>query len=107
MENRKGKYGEKLLKCEKCDGNLRVENQLGKPGNFGEITINWRNQGCNAGEQSRNLSIAVEIVWKSNGNDKLKDSRECKTINLVSNISVGDFFDNFFIFTTVSFCFCY
>ena len=34
---------------------------------------NMRNQGGDAGNQGGNLSIAVEITWNSNGNDKLKD----------------------------------
>ena len=32
------------------------------------------------------LSIAVEMTWSSNGNDKLKDWSEVKIINLVSHI---------------------
>ena len=41
-------------------------------------------QGGNAGNQDGNLGIVVEITWNSNGNDKLKDWREVKIINLVS-----------------------
>ena len=44
------------------------------------------NQGGNAGNQGRNLNIAVEIIWNSNGSDKLKDWSEVKIINLVSRI---------------------
>ena len=44
------------------------------------------NQGGDAGNQGGNLSIAVEITWKCNGNDKLKDWREVKITNLVSCI---------------------
>ena len=39
-----------------------------------------------AGNQGGNLSTAVEITWNSNGNDKLKDCREVRIINLVSRI---------------------
>ena len=42
------------------------------------------NQGGDAGNQGRLLSIAVEITWNSNGNDKLNDWIEVKIINLVS-----------------------
>ena len=44
------------------------------------------NQGGDAENQGGNLSIAVEITWSSNGNDKLKDWKEIKIINLVSRI---------------------
>ena len=44
------------------------------------------NQGGDAGNQGGNLSIAVEITWNSNGNDKLKDWREVRIINLLSRI---------------------
>ena len=44
------------------------------------------NQGCDAENQGGNLSIAVEITWNRNGNDKLSDWREVKIINLVSRI---------------------
>ena len=37
-------------------------------------------------DQGGNLSIAVEITWNSNGNNKFKDWREVKIINLVSHI---------------------
>ena len=47
---------------------------------------NVRNQGRNVGNQDGNLSVAVEITWNSNRNDKLKDWREVKIINLVSRI---------------------
>ena len=47
---------------------------------------NVGNQGGDAGNQGRNLSIVVEITWNSHGNDKLKDLREVKIINLVSHI---------------------
>ena len=53
-------------------------------GNLGGNTKNVGNQGGDAGNQGGNLSIAVEITWNSNGNDKLKDWREVKIINLVS-----------------------
>ena len=54
-----------------------------------------RNQGGDAGNQSGKLSIAVEITWDSNGNDKLKDWKEVKIINLVSHIWPGSFLVNF------------
>ena len=44
------------------------------------------NQGGDAESQGGNLSIAVEITWNSNGNDKLKDWKEVKIIKLVSRI---------------------
>ena len=44
------------------------------------------NQGGDVGNLGRNLSIAVEITWNSNGNDKLKDWKEVKIIKLVSRI---------------------
>ena len=44
------------------------------------------NQGGDARNQGGNLSIAVEITWNSNGNDKLKVRREVKIINLFSRI---------------------
>ena len=43
----------------------------------------WKYEKCDAGNQGGNLSTAVEITWNSNGNDKLKDWREVKIINLV------------------------
>ena len=39
------------------------------------------NKGRNAGNQDGNLTIAVEITWNSNGNDKLKDWKEVRIIN--------------------------
>ena len=47
---------------------------------------NMGNQGSDAENQGGNLIIAVEITWNSNGNDKLKDWKEVKIINLVSRI---------------------
>ena len=44
------------------------------------------NQGGDARNQGGNLSIAVKITWNRNGNDKVKDWREVKIINLVSRI---------------------
>ena len=44
------------------------------------------NQGRNAGNQGRNVSVAVEITWNGNGNDKFKDWREVRIINLLSRI---------------------
>ena len=55
----------------------------------GESTWNTKNvgnQGGDEGNQGRNLSIALEITWNSNGNDKLKDWREVKILNVVSHI---------------------
>ena len=54
--------------------------------NLGGNTTNVGNQGGDAGNQAGNLSVAVEIKWNSKGNDKLKDWREVKIINLVSRI---------------------
>ena len=54
--------------------------------NLGGNTTNVGNQGGDAGNQAGNLSVAVEITWNSKGNDKLKDWREVKIINLVSRI---------------------
>ena len=53
------------------------------------------NQNGDAGNQGGNLSITVEITWNSNGNDKLKDWKKVKIINLVSRICPGAFLDNF------------
>ena len=73
-----------------------MENQCGNAGNLGGNTKNARNlggntknvgnQGGDAGNQGGNFSIAVEITWKCNGIDKLKDRKEVKIINLVSRI---------------------
>ena len=63
-------------------------------GNLGGNTKNVENQGGDAGNQGGNLSIAVEITWNSNGNDKLKDWKKVKIINLVSRICPGTFFVN-------------
>ena len=44
----------------------------------GESGWKWKNvgnQGGDAGNQGGNLSIAVDITWNSNGNNKLKDWR--------------------------------
>ena len=61
-----------------------MENQRGNVGNLGGNSKNVGDQDGDAGSQGRSLSIAVEITWNSNGNDKLKDWREVKIINLVS-----------------------
>ena len=63
-----------------------AENQCGDARNLGENTRNVGNQGGDEGNQVRNLSIAVEITWNSNGNDIVNDWREVKMINLVSGI---------------------
>ena len=63
-------------------------------GESGRKYKNMGNQGGNAGNQGGNLSIAVEITWNSNGNDKLKDWREVK-INLVSRVLPRVFLVNF------------
>ena len=63
-----------------------MENQLENAGNLGGNTKNEGNQVGDSGNQAGNLGIAVEIKWNSNGNDKLKDWREVKIINLVSRI---------------------
>ena len=55
-------------------------------GNLGGNTKNVWNQSGDAGNQGRNLSVAIEITWNSNGNDKLEDWREVKIINLVPRI---------------------
>ena len=47
---------------------------------------NVGNQGGKAENQGGNLRIAVEITWNSNRNNKLKDWREVKIINLVPRI---------------------
>ena len=59
---------------------------VGMWGIWVEITKNVGNQGGDAGNQGGNFSIAVEITWKCNGIDKLKDRQEVKIINLVSRI---------------------
>ena len=50
-----------------------MDNQHGNAGNLGKNMKNVGNQGGDAGIQGSNLSIAVEITWNSNGNDKPKD----------------------------------
>ena len=55
-----------------------AENQRGNAGNLGENTRNVGNQGGDTGSQVRNLNIAVEVTWNSNGNDILKDRRKVK-----------------------------
>ena len=49
-------------------------------------TKNVGNQGGDTENQGGNLSIAVEITWNSNENNKLKDWRKVKILNLVSCI---------------------
>ena len=61
-------------------------NQRGNMGNLGGNMTDVGNQGSDAGNEGGNLSIAVEITWNSNGNDKLKNWREIKIINLLSSI---------------------
>ena len=73
------------MECEKGDGNVGAENHRGNAGNLSGNT-KCGNQGSDAGNQGRNLSIAVEITWNSNENDKLKDWREVRIINLLSCI---------------------
>ena len=63
-----------------------MENQRGKAGNLVGNTKYVGNQGGDARNQGGNLSIVVEIAWNNNENDKLKDWREVKIINLVSRI---------------------
>ena len=58
--------------------------RVGMRGIWVEIQKNVENQGSDAGNQGGNLSIAVEITWNSNRNDKLKDWREVRIINLLS-----------------------
>ena len=53
------------------------------------------NQGGDARNQGENLCITVEITWNSNGDDKLKDWKKFKIINLVSRICPGAFLVNF------------
>ena len=52
-------------------------------------------QDGDAGNQGESLSMSVEISWNINGNDKLKEWREFKIINLVSHICPGVFLVNF------------
>ena len=63
-----------------------MENQRGNAGNLGGNTENVGNQSGDTGNQGGNLSIAVEIIWNSSGNDKLKDWIEVGIINLLSRI---------------------
>ena len=51
-------------------------------GNLDGNTKNVGNQGGDTGNQGGNLSIAVEIIWNSNGNDKLKDWRRSQNNKL-------------------------
>ena len=65
---------------------MGAENQCGNAGNLGGKTTNVGNEGGDAGNQVKNLNIAVDITWNSNANDKLKDWKEVKIIILVSRI---------------------
>ena len=56
------------------------ENQHGNAGNLDGNAKNVGNQGDDVGNQGGNLSIAVEMTWNSNRNDKLKEWREVKII---------------------------
>ena len=76
-------------------GMLMRGNQLGNVEILGGKTKQLGNQGDDAGNQGGNLTIAVEITWNRNANDKLKDWREVKMINLVSHIRPGAFLVNF------------
>ena len=76
-------------------GNVGAGNQRGNMGNLGGNMTDVGNQGSDAGNEGGNLSIAVEITWNSNGNDKLKDWREVKIINLVSPFWLDAFLVNF------------
>ena len=78
-----GKCGKQGWECKEWDGNVDAENQCGNAGNLCGNMKNVGNQGGDAGNQGGNLSIVVEITWNSNRNDKLKDQREVKIINLV------------------------
>ena len=71
---------------EEWDENAGAGNQYGNTENLGGNAKNMGNQGGDAGNQGGNLSMAVEITWNSNGNDKFKDWREVKMITLVSRI---------------------
>ena len=53
------------------------------------------NQGGDTGNQGGNLSITVKITWNSNENDKFKDWKKVKIINLVSRICPSAFLVNF------------
>ena len=75
-----------MWECEEWDGNEDAENQRGNAGDLFGNTKNMGNRRGHTGNQGGNLSVAVEITWNSNGNDKLKDCREVKIINLVSRI---------------------
>ena len=64
---------------------MRVKRiSVGRRGIWVENVVN---QDGDAGNQNRNLNIAVEITWNSNGNDELKDWREVQIINLVSRLT--------------------
>ena len=80
-EMRRIKVGMRGMRCE-CG----YRESAWESGESGWKYKNMGNQGGDAGNQGGNLSIAVEITWNSNGNDKLKDWREVKIINLVSRI---------------------
>ena len=75
-----------MWECKEWDGNAGAGSQRGNAGDLGGNTKNVGNQGGKAGNQGGNVSISVQITWNSNGNDKLKDWREVKIINLVSCI---------------------
>ena len=53
---------------------------MGNAENLGGNTKIAGSKGGDAGNEGRILDIAVEITWKSNGNDKFKEWREIKII---------------------------
>ena len=68
-------------------------NQRGNAGNLGGNAKNAGNWDGDPENQNRNLGIAVEMAYNSNGNDKFKEWREVKIIenervckNLISHI---------------------
>ena len=69
-------------------------NQRGNATNLGGNAKNMGNKDDDVGNQGGDLSIAVEITWNSNGNDRFKDWRGVKIINLVSRIWPGAFLVN-------------
>ena len=59
---------------------------VGMRGIWVEIQKMWGIRVAVQGIKVENFSTAVEITWNNNENDKLKDWRKVKIINLVSRI---------------------
>ena len=66
--------------CKEWDRNAGAGNQRGNEKNLDRNAKNMGNQDGDVGNHGRNLSIVVEMIWNSNGNNKFKEWREVKII---------------------------